>query len=356
MEQAQTSLMMGLDHLPTQRTHHERPMLRLIASRRTVGSHMRGCETILLGNAMDGNEDSLGELIQRVCDGDDAFETINNAGIVCILQLEGFCKMQSLPDNLDRLFPNVINIHVVNCPKFSSLSTAVAIRHLTHISCTECTSLTSMTSLSTMPIDSQLETLSFNGCGLTVTRDDDWGPGMEALARAGRTTQGFLSISISGCESLTRLPSSIGKLKDTIRDRVLIYLRRNINLSHIPHELGDVTNLKTLGIENCPKISQLPWTLSRLNASTCIDLSNTWGLISNMGMTKTAKAFGPPFLTIDPTIPYFSNTRKKFYHGLFWLIVHFGRARKRAIERLYAPGGTRYEESRERFEEAILVW
>jgi len=263
--------------------------------------------------------------------------------------------MESLPENLDRLFPNVVSIHVVDCPQFSSLSTAVAMRHLTHLCCRDCTSLTSLASLSSLPIDSQLQTLSFHGCALAVTKDDDWGPGMEALARTGRNDRGYLSISITGCETLSCLPSSVGRLKDTTKDRVLIYLKGNINLAYLPYELGNVTNLKILGLDNCPKISKLPWTLSRLDGIS-IDLSNMWGLISNMRLTKAAKAFGPPFFTITPTIHFFTYSRRKFYRGLFCLVVLLGRARRRAIERLYAPGGARYEESRERFEEAIRIW
>mmetsp|Transcript_6031 Transcript_6031/g.13191 ORF Transcript_6031/g.13191 Transcript_6031/m.13191 type:complete len:351 (+) Transcript_6031:274-1326(+) len=350
MEQALTNFTVGLDRLPFAQGYGQ-IILRIVASRRSDDRDIRGCETILLGN--NSAEYTLSELIERVCGDADA---VNKGGIVRILQLEGFRDMEYLPENLDRLFPSVVNIHIVNCPLFSSLSTAVARRHLTHLCCRDCPSLTSLASLSSLPIDSQLQTLSFHGCGLAVTKDDDWGAGMEALARTRRNDRGYLSISITGCEALTHIPSSIGKLKDTIKESISIYLKQNINLAHLPYEIGNITNLKIIGLDNCPKISHLPWTLSRLDAGVSIDLSNMWGLLSNMRLTKAAKAFGPPFFTIEPTARYFVYARKKFYHGLFWLVVYFGRARKRAIERLYAPGGTRYEESRERFEEAIRVW
>jgi len=356
MEEACSRLIIGLDRLLTEHGNG-RDMLRLVASQRAVGGRIRGCETIMLGNAVNGSEDSFSELIRRVCnDSARGFDAVDLGGTIRILQLEGFSEIRSLPENLHRLFSNVINIHIVDCPKFSSLSTTVSLRQLTHLYCTKCASLASLASLSALPVDSQMHSLSFNECGLSVTRDDDWASGMEALARTGRNRAGFLSISISGCDSLTHLPSSIGKLKDTVKNRVLLYLRRNANLSHLPHELGNIPKLLTLGIESCPKIVHLPWTLKRLSLHTSIDLSNQWGLIENMGMTKAAKAFGPPFFTIDRSISYFTIARRKFYHGLFLLSIYFARARRRAIERLYAPGGTRYEEGRDRFEETIRVW
>ena len=92
----------------------------------------------------------------------------------------------------------------------------------------------------------------------------------------------------------------------------MIYLRRNVNLKLFPHVLGDILQLKTIGIENCPKISQLSWSLSKLDGTASIDLSKMEGLITNVGkyvrgLASTARAF-PPFFTIsqEELAPYFS--------------------------------------------------
>ena len=127
-------------------------------------------------------------------------------------------------------------------------------------------------------------------------------------------------------------------------------------MCHLPHELGDIPQLSILGIENCPKITHLPWTISRLPENLCIDLSNMNELLKNMGLAKEAKLFGPPFFTVCPREVYFLDKRTKFYNGLFWLAVHFGRARKRAIDRLYAPGGIRYEQTKQSFQSAMNSW
>jgi hypothetical protein len=95
----------------------------------------------------------------------------------------------------------------------------------------------------------------------------------------------------------------------------------------------------------------LPWSLSK----TAIDLSNMGALITSLGMTRQANLFAP-FFTIDPGMldPYFKVYRRKFCRGLFLLTVLVGQ-RMRAVDRLYSPGGTLYERSRQSFLSAVAA-
>jgi Leucine-rich repeat (LRR) protein len=295
--------------------------------------------------------ESLHDLIDMACDYADA---IDNAGIVQILQVVNF-TMVSLPSNLHRLFPNVESIRVVNCPRFSSLSTAVTqFRHLTQLSCDGCESLSSLVSLSSLPVESQLKTLAFYRCGLRVTSEDDWAPGMEGLARGrGQDISGVtdnLHILIEGCDSLDSIPPSIGILSETAKDTVILYLKGNKNLRHLPYVLGEIPKLNSLVIDDCPRITRLPWSLSR----TGIELSRMDKLISSLGLTNEARGY-EPYFTIHPGMldPYFSVYRKRLCRGLFKLVMLVGRSRKRAIDRLCSPGGIWYERSRESFLSAV---
>jgi hypothetical protein len=85
-----------------------------------------------------------------------------------------------------------------------------------------------------------------------VTSDDDWAPGMEALAQLGKNTRltedgrEYIHITITNCDSLDRIPASIGRLSATTKDMVLLYLKRNNNLGHLPHVLGEIPKLPLL--------------------------------------------------------------------------------------------------------------
>ena len=337
-------------------------MLRIVVAECKEGFPIRrcqrDCQTLILSHVNDSSN-SFSELIEMACDDADA---IKNAGVIQILQVSNY-SMATLPNNLHRLFPNVNSAQIVNCPRFSSLSTAVSqFGNLTRLSCEGCESLTSLKTLSALPIESHLQAIVFCRCGLRVTSDDDWAPGMEALARLGRRCHchqvhqtntsiseersDYIHITISSCDSLDRIPASIGKLSKTKKDMVLLYLKRNNNLRHLPHILGEIPKLNTLVIDSCPKLTRLPWSLSR----TAIDLSNMGELISSLGLISQSNLFAP-FFTIDPGTldPYFKVYRRKFCRGLFRLAVLVGRARKRAIHRLCVPGGKWYERSRQSF-------
>lgn len=310
------------------------------------------CHTVFLSSHVTDASETFHDLIDATCDYADA---INNAGIVQVLEVVNF-TMVSLPNNLHRLFPNVKLVRIVNCPRLSSLSAVVnQFVHLTHLSCVGCESLSSLASLLTLPVESHLKTLEFCRCGLRVTSEDDWKPGMEGLARMGRGPEihgvaDTMHLLIKGCDSLDCIPPSIGILSDTAKDLVVLYLKGNKNLRHLPHVLGEIPKLNSLVIDNCPRITRLPWSLSR----TGIELSGMGKLISSLGLKNEARGC-EPYFTIQPGAldRYFSAYRKRLCRGLFRLVMLVGRSRKRAIDRLCCPGGLWYERSRESFLAAV---
>jgi hypothetical protein len=135
-------------------------MLRIVVMDCEEGFPIHRCQqdyqTIFLSHVNDSSN-LFSELIEMACDDANAIE---NAGVIQILQVENFL-MVSLPHNLHRLFPNVNSIQVVNCPRFSSLSTTVSqFGNLTRLSCEGCESLTSLKS-SSLPIESHLQAADF---------------------------------------------------------------------------------------------------------------------------------------------------------------------------------------------------
>ncbi|KAL3811523.1 hypothetical protein ACHAXA_010299 [Cyclostephanos tholiformis] len=307
------------------------------------------CHTVFLSHRVNDTSESFHDLIDAACEYADA---IINAGIVRIVQVVN-SSMSSLPSNLHRLFPDVNSVQIVNCPCFSSLSTAVTqFGQLTHLSCFDCPSLTSLESLSSLTVESQLDSLEFTRCGLRATSEDDWAPGIVGLAGVGsgpRTSGDYINIMIRECDSLDRIPASIGLLSGTTKGLVLLYLKRNMNLRHLPHVLGEIPQLSRLVIDGCTKITRLPWSLS----GNEIELWDMEALVSSLGLAREGRAW--PFFTIEPGMldSYFSIYRKRLCRGFFKLVVLVGRSRRRAIDRLCSPGGMWYERSRESFLSAV---
>ena len=206
-----------------------------------------------------------------------------DAKIITKLCVEGFRDMKALPLNLYSIFPNITSIEICDCPSFIDLSTIVLHAKLERLSCINCETLDSLTTLSTIPKESALCHLRFWWCGLSILKDD-WLEGFESLSNVNSTK---LDIDVYHCNSLTCLPTSIARLAGTRIKKINISLVSNSNMTDIPSTLGDLNNLKSLTISNCPNLWQLPWQLTRLNSYVAFHFTDMPHLLSNIGLNTS---------------------------------------------------------------------
>ena len=206
-----------------------------------------------------------------------------DAKMITELCVEGFLNMKALPLNLYSIFPNLTSIEICDCPSFIDLSTIVSHAKLERLGCFNCEMLDSLTTLATIPKESALRHLRFWWCGLS-TLEDDWLEGFESLSNISTTK---LDIDVYHCNSLTCLPASIVRLAGTRIKKINISLVGNSSMTHIPSTLGDLNNLKSITIANCPNLRQLPWQLTRLNSYVAFHFTDMPHLLSNIGLNSS---------------------------------------------------------------------
>jgi hypothetical protein len=272
-----------------------------------------------------------------------------------------------LPANLGRVLENVVGTCTfTNCPNLSSLRAIVEqFPNLSCIKCIECPSLTSLSSLAAIPPHVPLKSLSFDRCGLRVTPDDSWDEAMRMISRTKRARYGHgrhrslilrqFHIEFIACPSLETLPPCIGHLNKKDADIISIRLHNNLKMSSISCDIGKLTNLRKLEITECPNIQKLPWSICRVNKKCEILMDHSMSdLRKNLqdAGAEVTEAFDDYDYecSVSDLEPYFCIQRRKFYYGILKLAVLVNRARTRAIDRLYKPGGIGFEKSRVNFE------
>lgn len=255
--------------------------------------------------------------------------------------------LKEIPPNLGRIMPRVNQCTFSNCQNLSSLASVVAqFPNLCVLVCRNCPSLTSLSSLKTVPVESSLYNISFKECGLTVTASDDWEEGLSAL---GRTVPDKCILTFQHCPHLTCLPSSVQHLKG--KDLTANF-RSNDKFWKIPYELGEIKKVTGLSFIDCPRLQELPWSLSRISdcslfVADCESLVG--GLSRTMALGKVELNNGI-FCSIRDHPLYFVDRLKCLFVRIVFLKVFFRRCKKDVIERMYRPEGKVYHQCKERFE------
>lgn len=295
-------------------------------------------------------------------------------------------------DLLNRLFPNFHgSLTIANSPYLTSshlddLLTNDFGRNVTHLTFVNCPKLTCLGFLS-KALPSQptlspgggrfsqrihLESLSISNCGLvasstytynhatqnrtqnqkqndstnhTTFLDPLYHDAMEAWSMT--TTSTDIELSIDNCPGIQCFPMSI---IDHLQDKLSILTLRHLpNLKRLPPEIGQLQRLKLLVIEKTG-ITHLPLEIGRLNYDQChvaiLDGSKSH-INNNLPIMKS-----PPKEyrgSIQAMQRYFTIQRIQICRGWVWLYLLFRRARLRALERLYQPGGRGYKRCRDRF-------
>ena len=262
-----------------------------------------------------------------------------------------------LPSNLGRVLPHVKHCYFIRCPKLSSLATTVEqFLGIQLLICRGCSCLTSLSSLEALPLNSSLYNLAFKNCGLRVTADDDWESGLRAIGT--RPGDNRCILTIQNCDQLTILPPSIIQLKRLRRASIILV--SNTKLRRLPSELGDIQNLELMQCNDCPQVKLLPWTLSRIpncsisvnNNADLLDGFRQSGIEVYTNVNANANAHDEPYFKgrVRELEPYFKDRRRRFTVGIIKLKIHLHRAGRKAVDRLYRPGGAGFKRSREHFE------
>lgn len=200
-----------------------------------------------------------------------------------------------------------------------------------------------------------LRHLWVRGCNLSTMSADEWAMVFDALSEC---SSGLERLTLSR-NNMTHLHPNIGKLKQ------LTYLFVEDNYCapkvggigggntmkgddtskgfEMPDELGNLSKLRFISF--CGNnINSLPRTMGRLNDNCDIYLHR------NYNLTYPPREFQRNIKTLRQ---YFHEERMSLLRGTVLFMPHFKRARWRANERLYRPGGIGYMICKERFEDVV---
>jgi hypothetical protein len=189
-----------------------------------------------------------------------------------------------------------------------------------------------------------LRHLWVRGCNLSFMTEDEWANVFDALAES----SGPLERLTLSRNNMNYLHGNIGKSKSL----TYLFVEDNDTTSgatktddgfEIPNALGDLTSLRFISL--CGNnVTSLPRTMGRLHESCDVYLHRNPNL-----------SYPPPAYqrSITAMRNFFHRERMKLLRGSILFMPHFKRARRRANERLYKPGGWGYMVCKERFEESV---
>lgn len=245
---------------------------------------------------------------------------------------------EKFPENVGgELFSEVSHCIIYNCPNLSSIG-QILIQFPRLVSldinfCPQFKSFGDFASLSHSP-PLHLCFVKFDDCGLAVSsnNEQDWDDGMEGLSNI----PGPIELIIKNCKTLASLPPSIEKLQNL---HTLI-LDKLPNLVELPSTFGNLKSLALLSVVDVGLI-KLPPEIGRLNFGCLVHFA-------------CSRLIYPPRCyrgSLRAMRKYYAMSRLKAFCGFVRLAILFRRARKRANERLFAPGGRGYKRVREHFTE-----
>ncbi|KAL7538417.1 hypothetical protein ACHAXR_009314 [Thalassiosira sp. AJA248-18] len=258
-----------------------------------------------------------------------------NASLTCI-------------DSLISQLPNLISLNLTDCPNIRTLTPLATTLAMPTVQQANDFSLGAPAeeNLNNPPIQRTLSLrhLWVRGCNLSFMSREDWANVFDALAES----SGPLERLTLSRNNMSYLHGNIGKLS-------LHYLFVEDNDGgdtmkcnapgkgfEIPDELGNLTSLRFVSF--CGNgVTSLPRTMGRLNDNCDVYLHRNPKLM-----------YPPPAYqrSIKTMRLFFHKERMALLRGAVLFMPHCKRARLRANERLYRPGGWGYEVCKERFEES----
>ncbi len=222
------------------------------------------------------------------------------------------CQNLSSIREVLKQFPRLESLDISFCPKFKAIGDFAV--------------------LSDNSLNRNLSLIKFEECGLEVSSNkQDWDDGFEGLS----TVPISMEIIIKSCEALESLPPSIEKLQN-LQTLILDKLPKLIEL---PSTLGNIQSLALLSVIDVGLI-RLPPEIGRLNNGCLVHFACSSLVYPPRCYRGSLRAMRKCF----------AISRLKAFYGFVRLTIMFSRARKRANERLFTPGGRGYKRARDHFE------
>ncbi|GFH58786.1 hypothetical protein CTEN210_15262 [Chaetoceros tenuissimus] len=249
------------------------------------------------------------------------------------------CKVLSNIQSLFLEFGNIWMLQLHDCPQITSLdfitNCPLNHMHISHLSIRNCGLVSA---LEQKKIDYNSERSSKRQRRESKTNDpsytqDIWTRAFSVLSQ---TTSNHVELSITKCENMFSIPSSIRLLASKI---TLLHLTNLINLTHLTSEIGSMQQLEVFLLLDTA-IKHLPMEIGRLGINCLVQVSGK-------------ELISPPkcFLgSMHALRKYFTKKKFRIWRGFIRLSILLRYARNRAIERLYKPGGKGYIKCRESFE------
>jgi Leucine-rich repeat (LRR) protein len=263
---------------------------------------------------------------------------------------------------LGRAYPNLCHLDIRQNASLTCIDSLVSqLPNLASLNLSDCPNLRTLAPIALDPehgqgrrrLRSRLRHLWVRGCDLSGMTDSEWDGVFEALA----ASEGPLERLTLSRNGMTCLHPSVGKLASL----VYLFVEDNCPAAgttrtaitrkaaaaggfSVPDELGDLSSLRFLSL--CGNgIIALPRTIGRL-ADDC-DLY----LHRNPDLSYPPAHEFPNGRGVVSLRRYFLEERMALLRGAVHLVPHLRRARWRAVERLYRPGGLGFLVCKERFEE-----
>ena len=261
-------------------------------------------------------------------------------------------------------FPNIASLDINSCPMYKSiLGTCTTDQKSAFMS----TSTSFLSNLCLIKIDN---------CGLVVKdHENEWDGGMEILGKSpsrhenpeasgndvgdnnvhvGRDnnrhhSHNELEIILRNCNEIERLPDCIQHLSKTLHTLILQELPQ---FTKLPSSIGLLKSLKLLTIVDATVIL-FPPEIGRLRDDCEVAYINMQ--TNTDGCSEISAKIYPPMChrgSIVSMRRYFTICRAKAFWGWIRLAILFRKARERANERLFSPGGRGYKRCRDHFSEA----
>mmetsp|Transcript_1728 Transcript_1728/g.3692 ORF Transcript_1728/g.3692 Transcript_1728/m.3692 type:complete len:458 (-) Transcript_1728:90-1463(-) len=255
-----------------------------------------------------------------------------NASLTCI-------------DSLISQLPHLTSLNLSDCPNIRTLAPLASALSIVEDGNTDDLNLEEFAG-NRFRHTLNLRHLWVRGCNLSFMSKEEWANVFDALAES----SGPLERLTLSRNSMSYLHGNIGKLKR------LNYLfvednhagggtKNGTNISNgfeIPDELGNLSSLRFVSF--CGNnVTSLPRTMGRLNDNCDVYLHRNLNLIYPPQMYQRS---------VKTMRRFFHEERMALLRGAVMFMPHCKRARWRANERLYRPGGWGYVVCKERFEES----
>lgn len=251
-------------------------------------------------------------------------------------------------------FPNIASLDIKSCPMYKSILGTCAVQKSAFMS----RSTSFLSNLCLIKIDN---------CGLAVKdHENEWDDGMQILGKSSSSNgnleasgdniggnnvnrnyrhQSELEIILRNCNELERLPESIHHLNQNLHTLVLQALPQ---FTKLPSSICMLKSLKLLTIVDVT-VTRFPPEIGRLRDDCEVAYIN---MHTNTGYSDKQGKIYPPMChrgSIASMRKYFTICRAKAFWGWVRLAILFRKARERANERLFSPGGRGYKRCRDHF-------